>query len=123
MTTLKNDEGLRRASNLMALSLASYREGSVDTAFDLFIEACEVRVSDDTSAASRELSSLIADALSGAVEGDDQPTTEDALSVFDGEEVLADSDLLGDDPPLGEPARSELSYDEVTANLAELDAA
>lgn len=121
---------LRKTSNILALSIAAYREGDLDTAFDLFIEGMESNLREgELSSASPDFAALIEEALSEARTRYDGDATESTLIAAnvngdDDDDLLAGADLtdgLDDDDGLGDDSEvSGLDDETLEANLASL---
>ena len=90
----------RQSGNLLALSVAAYREGDVDTAFDLFISGMEATVAAQETAVAREnFGSLIEAALQAAIMRSDSFAADNLAEVaFDNDDDdladLVEADLL-----------------------------
>lgn len=109
---------LRKTSNILALSLAAYREGDLETAFDLFIEGMESNLRDgELSSTSPDFAALIEEALTEArtrYDGDGDSTVQ--LSVMAAEETDDDDDLL-----TGSDLMEGYDEDDSTDDEADLD--
>lgn len=119
---------LRKTSNILALSLAAYREGDLDTAFDLFIEGMESNLREgELSSASPDFAALIEEALSEARTRYDGDGSDSAIIVSanadDDDDLLAGADLtdgLDDDGFSVEDEAAGLDDETLEANLASL---
>lgn len=119
---------LRKTSNILALSLAAYREGDLDTAFDLFIEGMESNIREgELSSASPDFAALIEEALSEArtrYDGEGPSAGIISIVAANGEEddLLAGIDLSdGLDEAFSVDEDNDVLDDEtVEANLASL---
>lgn len=118
---------LRKTSNILALSLAAYREGDLDTAFDLFIEGMESNLRDgELSSASPDFAALIEEALSEARTRYDGDTSASEVittaATDDDDDLLAGADLTDglDDDGFGDDEAAGLDDETLEANLASL---